>query len=202
MKFLKRNKILSVVIATAILCLAPTANTYAVTPMIGHKYVNGVSNVSVWINYASGVGYWQTYITSGMNNWMYPGWSNPIYMNTVSSNYGSMMDFHMSYNSYYPPGTTIYANTELYQNGGTQVVSPWPVDWNYAEIRINNDTFSLPSFTNAMAQGTVRHEMGHAFGLKHWSSPVNVYSIMAQIGEGRAVQSVQLTDNDSINIIY
>ncbi len=203
MKILTRSKIISVVIASVILCFALTANTHAVTPMIGHKYVNGVSNVSVWINYASGVGYWSTYITGGINNWMYTGWSNPIYMNVVSSNYGSMMDFHLSYDSYYPPTWVVYANTELYLNSGSQVFDPWPVNWNYAEIRINNDKFSLSSFSNAAAQGTVRHEMGHAFGLKHWpSGSVNVNSIMAGYLEGRAVQSVQLTDNDSINIIY
>lgn len=196
-------KISTTVTAILALCLFPVSSASAVTPMIGHKYINGVGNVPVWVHTADGVGYWQTYINGGVNNWMYTGWSNPIYMTFVSSNYGSMMDFHLSHDSYYPKGDVSYANTELYRADSTQIFNPWPDNWAFAEIRINNDKFTLPSFSNAAAQGTVRHEMGHAFGLNHWpNNNYNQYSIMAEYIKGRAVQSVQLTDNDSINIIY
>jgi len=182
-----------------VLCLAPVSRAFAITPTFGHKYQNGVGNVTAWLNYGSGVGYWSTYITGGANNWMYPGWSNPIYINFVSSNYGSTMDFHQNNDAYWGGGMTILAETKMFNSSGGQI-SPTSANWAYAEIHINNDTFRLPSFTNAQAQGTVIHEMGHAFGLAHDQG--NPYSIMCQTGAGRIVQSVQKVDNDAILTLY
>lgn len=200
MGFLRKSRMLSAVFIAAVLCLASITDVYAATPTTGHRYINGVGNVAVWLNYNSGVGYWSTYITSGVNNWMYPGWSNPIYMNFVSSNYGSNMDFHLNNDAYFGGGMNYYAGTEYYSGSGSQIWSPPASNWAYAEIHINNNMFSLPSFTNAQAQGTIRHEMGHAFGLAHWNS--NPYSIMCETGSGRIVQSVQLPDNDAIKTLY
>ncbi len=42
--------------------------TSAATPTYGHGYLNGVGNLSVYIDYNSGVGYWQTYIDNAVNN--------------------------------------------------------------------------------------------------------------------------------------
>ena len=75
----------------------------ASTPVFGGKYKHGVGNVTVYIDNASGAGYWEVYMKGGVNNWMYPGsgMSNPIYMQFVSSNYGSKMDFYCKPNSYW-----------------------------------------------------------------------------------------------------
>jgi hypothetical protein len=182
-----------------ILCLAPVSNAFATTPTFGHVYQNGVGNVSAWLNTASGVGYWSTYITGGANNWMYPGWSNPIYINFVSSNYGSTMDFHLNYSSYFLGGYNTLAQTKFFNSSGVEI-SPTSANWAYAEIHINDDAYRNPGFTNAQAQGTTIHEMGHAFGLAHDQG--NPYSIMCQTAAGRIVQSVQKVDNDAINILY
>lgn len=196
-----KNKLITAVVAIAALCLFPTTSAFAVTPMYGHKYVNGVGSVAVWLDYGSGVGYWSSYITNAANNWMYPGsgMSNPIYMNFVSSNYGSNMDFYLRYNDFWgEPG--VLAETKFYVNGPTQV-NQWTTNWNFTNIYINHDSYSLPQITNDQALGTTIHEMGHAFGLDHYNT--NSYSIMAQLGPGnRIVQRVQPTDNDSVNIIY
>jgi hypothetical protein len=187
------------VFSVAILSLGSATSTFAITPTFGHRYQNGVGNVSAWLNTASGVGYWSTYITGGANNWMYPGWSNPIYINFVGSNYGSMMDFHQNNDAYWGGGMTVLAETKFFNSGGGQI-GPTSANWAYAEIHINNDTFRSPSFSNAQAQGTVIHEMGHAFGLAHDQG--NPYSIMCQTGAGRIVQSVQKVDNDAILTLY
>ena len=162
------------------------------------KYTRGVGNVTVWINYNSGVGYWQSYINNARQNWMYPGWSNPIYMNFVSSNYGSQLDLHLKYKSFWG-SDSVLAETRFYSSTGARV-QPQKSNWYYSEIYINHDAFSKPSFSNEQALGTVIHEMGHAFGLAH--NNTNVNSIMCQTAYGRRVQRVQKTDNDAINRLY
>lgn len=187
-------------LASFVLAVAPATVANAYTPsFLGHKYVGGsVADVTVWINYNSGVGYWETYINGGINNWMYTGWANDIYMRKVSSNYGSKMDFHQNSDAYFGAGQGVLAQTEFFSSSGS--ISPWNSDWTYAEVHINNDMYRRPSFTNEQAQGTTIHEMGHAFGLAH--SNDNPYSIMCQTGSGRIVQRVQKVDNDTINLLY
>ena len=60
--------------------------------------------------------------------------------------------------------------------------------------------FAKSSFTNEQVQGTITHEMGHAFGLNENYSNQN--SIMCQLGNGRKVQRVQVVDNNAINRKY
>ncbi len=74
------------------------------------------------------------------------------------------------------------------------------VNWYYAKILINNDVFKKDSFTDNQAQGTIIHEMGHAFGLDHNND--NKYSIMCQSNQGRQIEKVMECDNSSINVKY
>lgn len=194
----KLKRVFLVAISIFVLGFSSLTNAYAATPIYGYQNINGVGNVTVWLDYSSGVGYWQSYITNAANNWMYPGWSNPIYMNFVSNNYGSNMDFYLRNDAFWGGSMNVLAETRFFVNGGAQVY-PWSSNWNYSEIYINHDVYSLPNVTNDMALGTTIHEMGHAFGLNHTT---NVNSIMCQTGSGRVVQRVQQTDNDAINIIY
>ena len=97
----KLKRVFLVVISIFVLVFSSLTNAYAATPIYGYQYINGVGNVTVWLDYSSGVGYWQSYITNAVNNWMYPGWSNPIYMNFVSSNYGSNMDFYLRNDAFF-----------------------------------------------------------------------------------------------------
>ena len=205
MKILK-NKLIGAVVAIAALCLFPTSSAFAATPLFGYKYQNGVGSINAWINYGSGVGYWQTYINGATNNWMYTGWANPVYINYVSSNYGSNLDFHQNDNAYFmsPPGTVTLAWTRFFNGSGIEIY-PWNANWYYAEVHINNDAYRDPGFSNSQAQGTTTHEVGHALGLAHYNT--NPYSIMCQTYPGpgvpgRAVQTVQKVDNDAINSLY
>jgi len=196
---IKFKNLILTALSITVLSLLSVTNTYAATPTFGHKYQNGVGNVTAWLNYNSGVGYWQSYITNGANNWMYPGWSNPIYITFVSSNYGSNMDFHRNNDAYFGGGMNIYAWTQFYSSNGTQI-SPTASNWYYTEIHINHDMYSSPNFTNTQAKGTTIHEMAHAFGLAHYNSNPN--SIMCQTAYGRIAQTVQKVDNDAVNAIY
>jgi hypothetical protein len=181
------------------ICFIPVTNAYAATPLLGKKYQNGVGNITAWLNYNSGVGYWQIYITSSANNWMYTGWSNPIYITFVSSNYGSNLDFHSNGKSYFGGSTNTLAVTKFFNSSGVEI-NPASSNWFYAEVHINDDAYKRSDFTNSQAHGTTRHEIGHALGLAHYNSNPN--SIMCQTSSGRVVQSVQKIDNDAINILY
>lgn len=170
-----------------------------------HKYYKGVGNVTVYIDYASGAGYWENFIKVGVNNWMYTGHgANPIYMKYVSSNNGSTMDIYTKKNSYWAKkglGNNILAET-LHYDSNSKYFNPKATvkNWVWTEIYINDDNFRKSSFSDEQAKGTIIHEMGHAFGLDH-NNP-NPYSIMCQTGAGRKVQRVQKTDSDAINRLY
>ncbi|MDQ4503166.1 matrixin family metalloprotease [Sinomonas sp. ASV322] len=195
----KLRRLLFAFLTAAVLALVPATSAHAMTPVFGHRYQNGVGNVVAWINYSSGAGNWQWYITNATNNWMYPGWSNPIYVNYVSSNVGSNLDFHSNNDAYFGGGMTIIAWTTFFSSTGAPL-DPTLSDWYYAEVHINNDVYSSPSISNDMALGTTIHEVGHALGLAHYNS--NPYSIMCQTSYGRVVQRVQQVDNDSILYLY
>lgn len=172
-------------------------------PLLPGKYQNGVGNVTIYIDSASGANYWETYISGGANNWMYPGssMSNPIYIKFVSSNYGSNMDFYAKKKTFWDATVrnTILAQTIHYDGSDNEIYGA-KKDWYYAKIYINDDNFRKDSFSNSQAQGTIIHEMGHAFGLDE--NNANTNSIMCQLGAHRAVQKVQVVDNNAINRKY
>lgn len=174
-------------------------SAFAMTPYFGKKFQNGVGNVAVWLDYGSGVGYWEAFITFATNNWMYTGvGANPIYINFVGSNNGSNIDFYRRGNGFWSV-SGVLAETRFYLISGAQI-SPTDSNWYYTNIYINHDNFSDPNFSDDQARGTIIHELGHAFGLDHYNT--QPYSIMCQTGYGRIVQRVQKTDNDTVNFLY
>ena len=70
-----------------------TVSATAMTPVYGSTLLGGVGNTLIYLDYSSGVGDWEGYITTAANNWMYTGWSNPIYITFVSSDNGSDIVF-------------------------------------------------------------------------------------------------------------
>ncbi|MGO4588283.1 matrixin family metalloprotease [Paenarthrobacter sp. 2TAF44] len=194
---LKRSFI--AVVITALLAIAPATSAHAATPIFGHRYQNGVGSIGAWLNYGSGVGNWEWAISSATNNWMYPGWNNPVYIHFVTSNLGSTLDFHQNNDAYFGGGMITLARTSFFSStGGT--VNPSSSNWTYAEVHINNNVYASSSTSNEAAIGTTVHEIGHAFGLAHYNG--NPFSIMCQTAYGRTVQRVAAIDNDAVNSLY
>lgn len=162
------------------------------------KYSTGVGNLTVWINYSSGAGMWIDYINGGINNWMYTGWDNPIYITVVSSNVGSNMDF-IAVEDFGPQLLNAYTLTSYFYGNGAELTSQ-NAAYYYTEIRINNSYWLSNSFSNDSAYGEMRHAMGHAFGLN--DNNFNQYSIMCSYSMPRLVNTIQLTDNSAINQLY
>ena len=196
--------LLALLLAITHINVVSAANT-PTQPYGKHKYYKGVCNVTVYIDYASGAGYWENFIKVAVNNWMYTGHgANPIYMKYVSSNNGSTMDIYTKKNSYWVSkglGNSILAET-LHYDSNWKYFNPKATvkNWVWTQIYINDDNFRKSSFSDEQAKGTIIHEMGHAFGLDH-NNP-NPKSIMCQTGAGREVQRVQKTDSDAINRLY
>jgi len=203
------NKIIRVILPMslcAVLMICSSLCIYASnTPAYGGKITRGVSNVTIYLDYNSGMANWENYVVKAADNWVDPGsgMTNPIKITFVSSNSASTMDFYSKSSSFWSSSgsTTVLAETRMFSKG-TRIYpsASSTTTWNYAEIYINDTNFRLSSFSNEQALGTVIHEMGHAFGLAHYNTNVN--SIMCQTSYGRAVQRVQKCDNDAINAKY
>jgi len=199
MLFERARRPLVAILLAMIMVILPATSAQAATPTFGYRYQNGVGNITAWLNYSSGVGDWEHLITGAANNWMYPGWDNPIYVSFVGSNVGSTMDFHQHNDAYFGGGMNTLAHTSFFSATGG-AINPASSNWTYAEVHINDSVYSSASVSNDAALGTTIHEMGHAFGLAHYNT--NRYSIMCQTGSGRIMQRVAGVDNDAINYLY
>lgn len=163
-----------------------TGTVLAYNPLLGGKLINGVGNVCYTVN--GGAANYTWYINDAANNWMYTGWDNPIYMTPVSSTYGSTIDIYSRADG--NNGTLAY--TIFFNSNGTQ--QSYTSNYLYSQIWINSSIIG-----NYNIGGTMRHEMGHVFGMNENNG--NPYSIMAQTW-ARKVQTVQKVDNDTINYLY
>lgn len=191
---------------TTVLLLGATVNIsaatnvyYPPTPTYTYQLNGGMGNIKVYLDYASGVGAWEPYITQAAHDWMYTGWGNPIYITFVSSNSASQIDVHADDGSHWEGvGGGVFASTTLRKNGNE--VDGDVENWNYADIYLNDPVLRSDDVSNFNCQGTITHEFGHAFGLKHYNT--NPTSIMCQIGAGRTVNVPAYCDNCAINNKY
>ena len=190
----KRLKKISLVFVALIMCI--TGNVFAMTPVCGYKFTRGVSNCCYYVD--GNAGGYSMQISYAVDNWVDTGWGwNPIYMTPVSSNYATHMDFYgrtASTDSYLNTGVAAYTST--WNTDGTLVANKGDLpthDYFYTEIVFNQ---SVPdSYDNRVA----KHEMGHAFGLKHYAER---NSIMYPNLEYMEAYYVQQCDQDAINYLY
>lgn len=166
MKKLKKTKILlSFVLILLSFLMVKIENVDAArvdTWLNDAKYTRGVSNTCYYISPSASQ--YTTSIRQRAYNWENTGWGNTIYMNQVSTDYATHMDIYAHSSHPNLPngivGVTMFYNINAdpvsFNNMGPEV------NYYYANI-ILKDT-DVPTDDR---YGTIAHEMGHAFGLRH-----------------------------------
>lgn len=148
---------------------------------------DGVGSLGVWISPSCEYTY---SIPQAIDNWNYPGWSNPVNMVSVEESQYSYIDFYQVYR----PGANYTAYTICYsaQNEGLTYYQKEYMDWRYAEITLNEAVMgSRPTYKNI---GTIIHEMGHAMGLKD----INRRSSIMHFNSDKIYYRVTRDANDAI----
>lgn len=193
---MKRKIIIICLLSVLLILIVSTqVNAEDITPTYPHRFSRGVSNTCYYID--SSVSQFTNRINGAARNWEVTGFGyNPIHMTAVSSNKGTHMDFYGKHEDWFGAGQVIYGETVRY-NSWEGRVSGEVEDWFFTQIRLNVD--DIPLCTVADQQGIAAHEMGHAFGLKHNSSP---YSIMFLGVKDWLTSVVAKCDHDAINLLY
>lgn len=176
-----------------VLMMALSSNVFA-SIFLGGKLERGVGKMYYYVD-SSANGY-VTLINNAVNNWIDTGYGwNPIYMYPVASNYATDVDFYAKYGD--EISANVLARTSFY-NTNEIGVNPYISNWFFAKVEINSPTIN--KYNSTIQQGTITHEIGHAFGLDHQNENPN--SIMCQMSVPRVVQRVGQVSHNAINTLY
>ena len=124
-------------------------------------------------------------------------WSPTITLSRASTLDGTNFNVYGEPSAFFNDPTAL-AFTRWCNTKGTYL-DPDVNDWNWSEIRLNND--HLLDVNDTIKRGTMTHEIGHVYGLTENSNNPN--SIMCQMtppngNPGRTVQTPQVLDRVSI----
>lgn len=197
LKYKKRILILIIMIG---ICF--TNLSYAITPMLKCKCSRG-TNISYYIeNGNENVFEQNKHISNAIKNWEHTGHGyNPIYMRRKNNNKGTAIDFHHARKDHWNDAGNLknYIMGEtVHRNGHGTGIDGNIQNWLFSDIYLCID--NLGPRTYGEIQGTIAHEIGHAFGLDEYYNNRN--SIMYPILDYRLVHTVQKEDNDAINKKY
>lgn len=175
-------------------CFLLSTNAFAYNP-IGGKFSRGVSNTCYYVDSTASA--YTSRINAAANNWVDTGFGwNPIYMTPVSSSYLTHMDFYGKTTSFWGD-SNIRGETRMFTNSGQDITSQATnTNWMYAEIYINT---SVVETNTIRGQGTIAHEMGHAFGLDHVTDK---NALMYGYSNDRLTHVVSLDEHNGINYLY
>ena len=199
-----KKRLLLAILVSMIIPGIVNAETITPTSPNGYHITWNVENIHYYVD-QSAPGY-SGLIAGAARNWVKTGYGrNKLY--PFADKKWSAVDIYAVDEG--DNGGLAYTSTFKRINGGDPIIVPWisinrldsavPTEnWLFAEIRINNPVFAQFNFTEQ--QGTIAHEMGHAFGLGHNNENPN--SIMCQTGYYRTAQTVQQADNDAFNRLY
>ena len=187
------------ILVFAIISLLSTS-VYAVTPTFWGACSRGV-HVYYYIDGGSNNVLYQS-IRDAAYNWEHTGHgANPIYLYIKSASSGTAIDFYNTTSGFWGADGQYVLGETFHRNSSGARIDPDTSHWLYSEIYLNTDL--LNGNYSWERQGTAAHEMGHAFGLAHYTNTTNPnISIMCTTGQGRTVQTVQPEDNEAINIKY
>lgn len=192
-----KKKTFLIILFGIFIIFASTTKVKAIdpTPIWPYKFSRGVSNTCYYID-SSASGY-TNFIDGAANNWEITGFGyNPIYMTKVSSSYATHMDIYGKHDSWFSEESMLGQTTHYSSNSYLM----WPDEGNWFFTIICIDVDDFPLLTVGDQQGTIAHEMGHAFGLKHYDN--NRYSIMYPYVDTSLTTVIQQCDHDAINIKY
>lgn len=143
-----KKKIFGVLLCITILASSligvKTANTEP--PALGGRMINGIGNVTVYIDSGSGATYWQRLIKDAVHNWMYTGFG------AKANNILAATSWRASNMSYIEPRTT---------------------NWYSADMYLHDSGLRKNDISDAQATGTMAHELGHGFGMNENNSNPN-----------------------------
>lgn len=199
----KIRKTLCFIGSFALLFCVATINASAYNTFHDHKLVYGVGDWNAgtpryyWYDTADpSVNAQAGNINQTVSNWVHTGsiLATKIYLVHDTYKPDSQCDF---YGTNEPNN---YANgyTNFYMGSSTVTVDPDAQNWSWNRIYINWPFYNQKT-TDALKQGVLGHELGHAMGLAHSTDP-NV--IMCTDAGGRRVTTPQLDDLQGINHLY
>lgn len=157
----------------------------AAAPAYPYKNKRGISNQTYYIE--SSTNEYSDYISGGIGLW-----NSTITLGRVYDNSSSSVDFYKKPNDFFED-SNVLAATERF-TGSTSINCNYN-NWAYSKVYLNTNFFS----SNDSAEGkkaVVAHELGHAYGLKHYDG---TYTIMRTYYDDMARQPQNI---DRTGILY
>lgn len=192
---MRLKKVLSLLILVGIISIIFSTQASAYN-RIGGRFTRGVGNTCYYVD--SSVSGYTARINAAANNWVHTGHgANPIYMTAVSSSHGTHIDFYGKTNSFWGGDSNVRGETKMFNSAAQDMTSQArTTNWVYTEIYVNKSVVVTDAIET---QGTLAHEMGHAFGLDHTSDS---NTLMYSYSNGRNTHVVTADENNGINAIY
>jgi len=135
-----------------------------------YKLINGIHNQYSWYDSTTIDSTVHSYITSARNDWN--NTPTHVWFIEVADKSSSVMDI---YRGNYFPASYGYAAMTHFFVGNPPEIDPTLQNYGWTRIELNAVTFDTLSTSGLnLKRAVIAHEMGHALGLAHNSSNVNV----------------------------